>query len=258
MNTYGAVESPKDYRNYKIKKRNIAKSYVFPKSFELKHTEIKNQGSVGSCVAHAVSEVLESYDSICYSTAWIYGYRPFTYFQGVGMITSQALKTVRNVGYLTDNECPGNVEMNAAKKQIDLKLNEYKQSAKHRTIAAYASLKNINEIKQALMQTNTPVLLVLSIDDNGLRLNKSYIANKPTSTNEGNLHAVMCYGWNENGLLIQNSWGKNWGKNGTFIIPFDYPIKESWLITFDKNDVKKPAFYFIRRLLQKITTLLKG
>ena len=62
----GALKSPKDLRNYRIPK--AAAAIELPKTFALAHSRIKDQGIVGSCVAHSLSEVLEARDGINYST----------------------------------------------------------------------------------------------------------------------------------------------------------------------------------------------
>lgn len=53
----GALFSKPDVRDYKI--ACALDESQFPENFELKLPIIKNQGSVGSCVAHAISEVVE-------------------------------------------------------------------------------------------------------------------------------------------------------------------------------------------------------
>lgn len=257
MNEYGAIKSPKDLRDYKIN-RKIAYQINLPSTFSLGTTTIKSQGNVGSCVAHTISEILEFYDGVSYSTSWIYGYRPLGYTQSKGMISSQALKTIHKVGYLTEDECPGNIEMANAKKMINLHLDSYKEQASKRKITSYAKLRSTSEIKESLYINKVPVLLVIKTDDNGLSLLKDYTAKVPTSTTQGKAHAIMCYGWNEKGLLVQNSWGKNWGLKGTFIVPYNYPIVEAWMITKDSKNVSKPNFYAVRDLLMKAKSSIKS
>ena len=54
------------------------------------------------------------------------------------------------------------------------------------------------------------------------------------------------------------------GDNGCAILPYEYPISEAWGITLNENikeDVKKPAYYTIRKIIQAIInylTKLKG
>lgn len=254
---YGYIPSPKDLRDYKIKSK-INKSVQLPTEFVVKHSHIKDQGFVGSCVAHAISEILETNDGTNYSTGWIYGYRPLGYYQGEGMITSQALKTVHKVGYIKNEDFDVNIEMSEAKEEVDKNMDALRLKATEKRIKSYARLNSIHEIKTALFMSNRPVLLAIKIGVDGLQLNKDYIAKIPNEYEGG--HQLVCYGWNEKGLLLQNSWGEDWGKKGTFILPITYPISEAWLINFedDKEDVKivKPRLYILRSIIERILNWL--
>lgn len=253
---YGYIPSPKDLRDYKIDK--VYKTIQLPIEFVCEHSNIKNQGCVNSCVAHAISEVLETNDNINYSTGWIYGYRPDEYYQGEGMITSQALKTINKVGYIPNENFNYNVEVHKAQDLVNDRLKELTNLASKKKIVSYARLNSIDEIKQALYSSNKPILLAISVGVNGLILDKKYIAQIPEKTSGG--HQLVCYGWNENGLLIQNSWGENWGNKGTFILPYEYPIEESWIIKFNENpqiQIVKPSMFLLRKILQKLITYIK-
>jgi hypothetical protein len=100
---FGAIFSKKDFRDYQL----INKYFHFPQSFQLKDWDkmkIKNQGSVGSCVAHALSTVIEYYnhiqiqDNFEISTGYIYGNRILSLYKDSGMITRDALATIKNYG----------------------------------------------------------------------------------------------------------------------------------------------------------------
>ena len=59
MEFLGCNPSKKDLRNYKIR-ATASQIDNLPDEFELpKYSFIKNQGSVGSCVPHVISEILE-------------------------------------------------------------------------------------------------------------------------------------------------------------------------------------------------------
>ena len=249
----GAIKSPKDLRNYHIAKSS--KMVDLSTSFELMHSHIKNQGNVNSCVAHSLSEILETKDGINYSTGWIYGYRPNEYYQGEGMVVADALKTIKNVGYITSKDLDVNIEMSKAKELVDKDLSKYKSIASNNKIGSYARLYNTNEIKQAIYTSKTPVIIVIDIDDQGLKLDKDNVAYIPD--NSIGLHAVVCYGWNEKGLLIQNSWGSKWGNKGTFILPYAYPIEEAWAIDLTPEEVEKPNYYWLRELIMEAIKFLR-
>lgn len=260
MNKYytGALKSPKDLRNYRIAK--IGETIELPNEFYLAHSHIKDQGKVGSCVAHSLSSVLETNDNVNYSTGWIYGYRPADYYQGEGMLPAQALKTIKKIGYIPNENLDVNVEVPEAIEVVNKNLDKYTEMASKKKIGSYAFLNNFEEIKQALYLYKVPVIVCIDIDKNGLKLDENYVAYVPNQPYGG--HAVMCYGWNEQGLLIQNSWGENWGNKGTFILPYSYEFYEAWAIDFkpheeQENPIEKPNLYWLRELIMWFVKLIR-
>ena len=255
---YGYIPSPKDIRDYRI--YGAGTKLELPESFKISHSKIKNQKNVGSCVAHGISEILETNDGINYSTGWIYGYRPKEYHQGSGMVPSEALKTVNKVGYIPNEKLDINVEMDEAKRIVDSNLEEYKKEASHKQIKSYARLYGEKEIKEALYNLKIPVAICFGVGESGLKLDKEFVAYIPERYSGG--HLTVCYGWNEKGFLIQNSWGESWGNKGTFILPYEYPIRESWLISFYTSEeenlrIRKPYLYLIRKIIMKIINFFR-
>lgn len=246
----GYIPSKKDLRDYKLNKK-VCCATNLPETFEVQHSKIKNQGAVCSCVAHSVSEVLEELNGLKtgYSTAWIYGYRPFGYYQGQGMMTSDALKTTNKVGCIRTYDCPGNYEFPEAKEYIHKNLQVYKDLAKNDKVVSYAKLYDYNDIKEAIYKTGKPIVLCIRTDN--LTLDENYIAQIPSVFAKGG-HAVVCYGWNEIGLLIQNSWGSKWGNNGCFILPYEYGFTEAWVLTKDSDVVIKPGGFVLRKIIMNI------
>ena len=252
----GCFESKKDLRDFRLSKE--AMSLQLPEEYEVEHSEIKDQGQVCSCVAHSVCEILEimNYNEEKYSTNWIYGYRPFGSYQRKGMFPRQAVKTPANVGYVLYDDFKGNDEMNGVKEIVDRNINFLKDKAKDRKTYSYARLVNRNEIKKAIYLTGYPVLICIhcckpfSLDENNVLI---------YSDKFQGFHALVCYGWNKDGLLIQNSWGENWGNNGCAILPDNYPITEAWMIANSETSfsIVKPKNYFIRKVVQKIINIFR-
>ena len=249
---FGCIPSKKDLRDYRLDKK-VAYSVLLPTEFEVPHSPIKNQGSVCSCVAHSVAEVLEAMNKNKekYSTDWIYGYRPVSYSQSKGMYPRQAIKTTIDIGYVLYDDFSGNTEMREVKNKVDGSLTFLKAKAKSRKMVAYAYLKDRHEIKEAIYLTKNPVVICIHCcypfitDEDEVLI---------TSNKRDGYHAMVCYGWNDKGLLIQNSWGENWGDHGTCILPDDYPLNEAWAIA-DKESapiIVKPGANGLRRLIQHI------
>lgn len=59
---FGAEPSDPDIRDYKIAKNSLKSE--FPERFELEMPKVKNQGSIGSCVAHSIALVAEYFNKI--------------------------------------------------------------------------------------------------------------------------------------------------------------------------------------------------
>ena len=247
---YGCLESPIDLRDFIVSTPKIE----LPEAYTLEHTTIKDQGSVNSCVAHSLSSLIESKLNSIYSTGWIYGYRPKDYYQGEGMYTREALKTLLNLGAVKNEDFNYYIEMKEAKTKVDENLMLLEVLAEDCKIDAYARLTTENEIKSWIYTKQIPVPVCIATDN--LQINKDNIIKIP-SVYPMSGHAMLALGWNELGFIVQNSWGKEWGKDGLAILPYEYAIREAWGIslsnkanpTKDEN-IKKPKFYIIRKLLQ--------
>ena len=226
---FNTLVSPFDIRDYKI----AVTAREFPASFSLPEVSVKDQGSTGSCVAHACSSVIEYHNKrqegtdIVFSTEFIYGYRPLGYYVGSGMYIRDALKTIQKVG-----DCPltylrGNHEYAEAIEIVDSKLDELKEHAYPHRISTYVTVKTEAEIKQALMDFGYVVVSMPWHNDYKLK-NGVYTY---TSDENCGYHCVVIYGWDERGWLVLNSWGKNWGQKGKFIVPFNFTWREAWAVT---------------------------
>jgi C1A family cysteine protease len=64
------------------------------------------------------------------------------------------------------------------------------------------------------------------------------------SNEKSGYHCMVIYGWNKDGWLVHNSWGKTWGKKGKFTLPFDFKLAEAWAVTdnvIGEGDIIRPA-----------------
>lgn len=251
----GCLFSPNDLRDYRP---SMAMHVDLPEKFCLPAATIKDQGMVGSCVAHALSEMMEKYNEV-FSTGWIYGYRPLGYYQGVGMYPRQALKTLQQWGAVKQEDFPYNYEMNKAKIMVDSRVAALKVKAEPYKIKSYARLYGIDEIKNFLFQNKMPIPICISTEN--LALDEHNIIYIPEKRPNMPGHMILIIGWNEKGFIIQNSWGENWGDHGTAILPYEHDIKEAWgVVLYDsinQFDAKKPKFYWLRNLIQKIIELFR-
>lgn len=226
---FSTLVSPFDVRDYRI----AVTAKDFPETFVLPEVTVKNQGSTGSCVAHACSSVVEFHNKrqegtdIVFSTEFIYGYRPAGYYVGEGMYIRNALKTLRNMG-----DCPleylrGNHECPEAMENVEANLDTLKEHAYPHRISTYAKVETEDELKQALMDFGYVVVSMPWHKDYKL---KNGVYTYTSDENRG-YHCVVIYGWDERGWLVHNSWGTGWGQKGKFVVPFDFKWREAWAVT---------------------------
>lgn len=238
---YGCLKITKDYRDYKFK---YAKSTPLPELYKIPQQFItKDQGMVGSCVAHALASFEESIFGGTFSTNFIYGYRPITYYQGEGMDMRDALHTLLHIGDCVYAHCGGNDEVPDIIEKITPKLALYKPFCGGHRIFSYARLYSERGIKECLLR-NVPVPITIPVVHD-LTLKDGIIQYDKHWTIDG-YHAVLVIGYTKEGFIIQNSWGEYWGKRGTAILPYDYPIDSAWALDAYGNIVtKKPCRFFV-------------
>lgn len=250
LTTFGALKSPFDARDYKL----VASTTEFPNAFELPKVTVKNQGSTGSCVAHAASSVVEYHhkrqhnEKKSFSTEFIYGLRDVGYYVGQGMYIRNALNTLRKYGDVPTADFRGNNEYQKAMQNVNAKLDELKEKAYPHRISSYFRIYDENAVKSALMNHGY-VLVSMKWHEDAELIENMYVSGEKAIGS----HAIVIYGWNENGWLAQNSWGTNFGDKGRFIIPFDFKFNEMWGITDNiTDDIVRPKTGKIWDVIYKI------
>lgn len=226
----GAIPSPKDIRDY------VATATIqdFPDSFELPMPEVKNQGNVGACVAHALATVVEYFEmtqehsTTKLSTAYIYGNRSNTEYKGVGMVTREALDALLKYGDVTHEEYPSNTEVPGAIELFEYFAIQLIPNGVKRRISSYYRLNDVAAMKAALLQHRPIVFTIDWYED--ARVNVDGLLTSKRKASLGG-HCMVMYGWNEKGWLFQNSHGTTFGNGGRAILPYDYPINEAWGVT---------------------------
>ena len=248
------IDDKRDYKSYIYS----AKSTTLPEKYKITMPEVKDQSIVNSCVAHSLATFLEEtykQENIKFSTGFIYGYRPDDYDQGDGMYPREALKTLLKIGDVPKENFDYNKEMPEIKQLVNSKLELLKTIAEEYKIQSYSRIYTESEIKKCIYND---IAVPISIPIyNDMKFNDKFIINKPSGKCVG-YHAIIIYGYNEDGWLIQNSWGKEWADGGRAILPYDYPIDTAWAIdTVDNNvitytTVWQKLYVFILKLITKL------
>lgn len=254
MNNFtGYIPSKKDIRDYKICKSTDTD---FPETFSLDSQPILNQEKVNSCVAHATASMLESIYHDSFSVGWLYGNRNNHNYE-VGMCIPDALKTAKRYGCPKKKDFDINEEVTEIFAKVEKNRDRLLPLAESFKIGSYARLNTSDDIKTALMK-GIPVLFAIDIRTDNLSMNEDYVINITDNPIRCG-HAMMMYGWNEKGWLIQNSWGTEWGNNGTAILPYEYVIEEAYAVSKYEpgTEIVKPNVYWLRELINWILKLFK-
>lgn len=241
----GCLESPIDERDYILDDITCVSSTPLPSDFMLNYKfDILDQGQIGSCVPHALSECKSFIDDVdkndMYSVGFIYANREQNQSQGKGMITREALSNLVKYGDCFKSEFPINEEypsiVNIFNKYGKEKL--VKSASNHKS-TAYATL-TIEQVKEYLYVQQKPVLISVRVYDNFYEsnYNKGIIPSISRGTYRGN-HLVLCIGYrNYDDLIIVNSWNKYNGDNGKYYLNYNSKIiKELWVLE-DKKVIK--------------------
>nr|DAH73282.1 MAG TPA: peptidase [Caudoviricetes sp.] len=244
----GAIVSPADLRDYEYdmligasEPIEVPYEYIFDYPYD-----ILNQGAIGSCVAHGLSEMRNYIDGVpiddTYSVGFIYANREESDSQNRGMVTRQALKNLVKYGDCKKKDFPINEEYPAIVKTLEKygKDQLLKKASEHKSLA-YIKLQT-NEIKEYLVKYKKPIAIAVYVYDNFYEANTNggKIPSKPSGNKRGG-HLMIIIGYKGDDLVIVNSWGENVGDKGRFYLDINSEIiKELWALE-DILNVNRPV-----------------
>ena len=258
-NKYGCNPPVVDVRDYKLAK--ASKDDSLPIAYSpMVLPNVKNQGSVSSCVAHATSSILEYHDlgigRNTLSTNFIYGIQKKECgHEGSGMYLRDACKIVTKYGDMLESECKGNDEIPKCWDIAEQSLEDYgTENSLYFRAESYFNCKDNDDIKRAIYNYG-PVLASVKWYDT-FKVNEDGILEGKQSGDYG-YHAIMIYGWNEEGFACQNSWGNRWGEKGRFILPYNIPVAEAkGIVDADDNTIVKPKRNGFLDIVYKIVNFI--
>ena len=238
----GALLSLPDIRDYEIV---TTAECDFPEEFELTMPSVKSQGSVGSCVAHALATVMEFYnkkqhhEDIDMSVGYIYGNRENSSHKGQGMKVRDALKAITAGGNVPYTDFPFNEEVPEIIEKFEREKSNLESKAYPFRITSYVRTYNEEQIKTALYHGYPVIFTMRWYDD--IKLKNGVVVTTQDSFTSS--HCMVIYGWDQNGWKIQNSWGILWGNAGRAILPYDIVLFDAYSIIDElvgDIDIKKP------------------
>lgn len=255
---YGWKRDKYDHRDKRYKmKMAMTQSVSLPPLVDLrdKFPEAYNQSTLGSCTAQAIAAMVKYEkntlnDDMNPSRLFIY-YNEREMEGNIGIDCGAAIrdgiKTINKIGVCHEELWPYNIEKFALKPEQKC----YEDAQQHKSVV-YEALDgtNIQELKSCLAEGNTFVF--------GFQVYQYFESEQMAYTGILRLptpwekcyggHAVLAVGYDDSkqAFIIRNSWGKEWGLNGYFYMPYDYIKKPTlacdfWTIKIMEDEPEEKA-----------------
>jgi len=223
-----------DIRDYLLSSIQPTKVEL-PSEFDLRSQQspVQNQDGLGVCYSFGVAGIGEYWNTKEYHQSINLAERFIVYYtkkiSGLWDIQADflrnALKSFCDYGSPLEKDYPFSSNWEDYKKEPPTEIIKKAEEYKGKTFWSVG--KDLESVKQAVFQNQCPAFI-------GMPWYVSY--NKPESDGRlplpsGNKsgHAISGGYWTKEKVWFKNSWGKNWGKDGYFYIPFnDFSKYEIW------------------------------
>ena len=191
---------------------------------------VENQGALGSCTGNALAGALE-YLEIKDKVHFVDLSRLFIYYNervientvksDAGARLRDGIKTLAKQGVCSERTWPYRISRFSVKPLAAC----YKEAAQHQ-ITSYQRLRTVDEMR-ACLAGGFPFVFGFTVYESfeSQAVAKSGVVSMPQAGERvvGG-HAVLAVGYDDGGtrFIVRNSWGKNWGQQGYFTMPYDY------------------------------------
>jgi len=227
---YGWVPDIPDQRDFLY--RAIKPIIRLPKKVDLRNncSLVEDQKSLGSCTAQALAGNMEFLDNLP-DSKYIDISRLFIYYNERVLMDSvdydsgaslrDGIKCLKNYGACKEALWPYKIDKFTRKPS-----QKCYQEAKKRCIKSYHRINNLNEMFTCLAE-GYPFVFGFSVYESfqSQKVARTGVVNMPKRKEKiiGG-HAVMAVGFiqSQKRFIVRNSWGKSWGMDGYFTMPYKY------------------------------------
>ena len=222
----GALKAVGSARAYYYNTICDVKDEELPKEYMVKNlSNVLDQGSVNSCVAHGVAGALSANhlkhtgELLDLSVLLIYGLWRGD-MTGMGMFVESTLENGRDIGTSPREYAPENLEVPDAISKAKEYAKEYPNAMAFKVGSFYKMRENANfvkDIKKALYQYDLPLVTV---------------------KNGSSRHCELIVGWDKDNFILQNSYGEEWGNKGFHKLSLTTTaLDETFLVLADKVEL---------------------
>lgn len=235
-----------DLRDYRYKPTS-SRRRTFPDRVDLRDRFFKpwNQGTLGSCTAHAVGAAclyLDIYDNDMriVSPSRLFLYYNARLIEGTtasdeGAEIRNAIKSASKFGYIDEASWPYRLRSFTKKPPQSL----YTAATKERVRKYERVAREISDFKAALT-ASLPVVVGISVYDSMSAAKVTKTGQIPLPRKKDKLeggHAVLLVGYDDEKrhFIVRNSWGTGWGDKGHGYLPYEYILNpdlsdDFWII----------------------------
>ena len=193
-----------------------------------------NQLNTNSCVGNSLSMAIEAGLMIQGSTPLFTPSRLFIYYNARKMIGQEnldegcvirdAIKSVNSEGVVSED--PTDWPFDVSKVTVEPRSGLYGKALAHQVLEYKRIPRSLDQFKACLAE-GFPFVFGFSVyesfyDPETSELGKAHLPVKGDRLLGG--HAVICVGYSdkEQVFMCINSWGKDWGSDGCFTMPYEY------------------------------------
>ncbi len=228
---YGWIPDLPDQRD-KLYAAIAAPPPRLPRSTDLRPgcSPVEDQGRLGSCTANALAGSLEFLEIKAARPATDLS-RLFIYYNersiersiatDSGAMLRDGIKTLARQGVCAETEWPYVISKFAVRPPPSC----YRDGLNHQ-ITSYQRIRNLPEMKMCLAE-GYPFVFGFTVYESfeSPAVARSGVLDLPMPNEKAiGGHAVLAVGYDDSTerFLVRNSWGKDWGMQGYFTIPYDY------------------------------------
>lgn len=255
--TTGALLSPPDARDYQVAQFSPAGAVALPASLDFRGVmhPVRNQGSEGTCVGHALTAVM-GYQQLTQAPAGQQPDReilsPRDAYEGARMIEAvpgggegayprAALKYAQRTGVCREDRWA------YFERQRGTPRAGAEESRYANRILTYSRVPLTTEAIKAALYWHGPILASVPVDQ-GFQATGADGRIQSRGLPLGN-HAIPIVGYDDarKAYLIRNSWGAGWGASGDGWLPYSWTLAEAWTCT-PALDAPPPEVSWLERI----------